>query len=100
MLKIIIIFLGVILISSLIIAFLIFLGVLKDRNSNFIPDEVEESLEDLKIAREKAVKDFKKKIHRLDEEVGDVVDAIQNVGDEIIDVVDTIKNKPRKNKKK
>jgi len=70
-------------------------GKINDRDGDFIPDEIEDAVEDVK----KVAKTVKKRAKRVKEELGDVVDAIKEVGKQSKDVVKAAKGKPRAGRK-
>ena len=70
-------------------------GKINDRDGDFIPDEIEDAVEDVK----KVAKTVKKRAERVKEELGDVVDAIKEVGKQSKDVVKAAKGKPRAGRK-
>ena len=70
-------------------------GKINDRDGDFIPDEVEDAVEDVK----KVAKTVKRRAKRVKEELGDVADAIKEVGKQSKDVVKAAKGTPRKGRK-
>ena len=81
-------------------------GKINDRDGDFIPDEVEDAVEDVKQKVEdvkedveKTVKEVKRRAKRVKEEVKDVVDAAKEVVNQAGDVVDAAKGKPRRGRK-
>lgn len=70
-------------------------GKINDRDGDFIPDEVEDAVEDVK----KVAKTVKRRAKRVKEELGDVADAIKEVGKQSKDVVKAAKGKPRAGRK-
>jgi gas vesicle protein len=62
-------------------------GKIKDTDGDFIPDVVEEKVEDVK----EVVKETKKRVKKVKEEVEDVIEEVQ-------DVVSAVKGKPTKSK--
>ena len=70
-------------------------GKINDRDGDFIPDEIEDAVEDVK----KVAKTVKKRAKRVKEELGDVADAIKEVGKQSKDVVKAAKGKPRAGRK-
>jgi uncharacterized protein HemX len=71
-------------------------GKINDRDGDFIPDEVEDAVEDVK----KVAKTVKRRAKRVKEEIGDVADAIKEVGKQSKDVVKAAKGAPRKGRRK
>lgn len=81
-------------------------GKINDRDGDFIPDEVEdtiedvkEKVEDIKEDVEETVKEVKRRAKRVKQEVKDVVDAAKDVVEQSKDVVDAAKGKPRRGRK-
>jgi hypothetical protein len=81
-------------------------GKINDRDGDFIPDEVEDAVEDVKQKVEdikedveKTVKEVKRRAKRVKEEVKDVVDAAKEVVNQAGDVVDAVKGSPRRGRK-
>ena len=70
-------------------------GKINDRDGDFIPDEVEDAVEDVK----EVAKTVKRRAKRVKEELGDVADAIKEVGKQSKDVVKAAKGAPRKGRK-
>jgi len=70
-------------------------GKINDRDGDFIPDEIEDAVEDVK----KVAKTVKRRAKRVKEELGDVADAIKEVGKQSKDVVKAAKGKSRKGRK-
>ena len=70
-------------------------GKINDRDGDFIPDEVEDAVEDVK----KVAKTVKRRAKRVKEELGDVADAIKEVGKQSKDVVKAAKGSPRAGRK-
>lgn len=70
-------------------------GKINDRDGDFIPDEIEDAVEDVK----KVAKTVKKRAKRVKQELGDVADAIKEVGKQSKDVVKAAKGKPRAGRK-
>ena len=63
-------------------------GKINDRDGDFIPDEIEDT-----------VKEVKRRAKRVKQEVKDVVDAAKNVVDQADDVVQAAKGKSRRGRK-
>jgi hypothetical protein len=66
-------------------------GKIKDSDGDFIPDVVEDKVDDIKEGVQKKVKAVKTRVKKVKEEIGDVVE-------ELSDVVSAIKGKPTKTK--
>ena len=81
-------------------------GKINDRDGDFIPDEVEdtiedvkEKVEDIKEDVEETVKEVKRRAKRVKQEVKDVVVAAKEVVDQAGDVAAAAKGKPRRGRK-
>jgi len=70
-------------------------GKINDRDGDFIPDEIEDAVEDVK----KTVKTVKKRAKRVAEEAKDVVEAVKEVVEQSKDVVEAAKGEGRKGRK-
>ena len=70
-------------------------GKINDRDGDFIPDEIEDAVEDVK----EVAKTVKKRAKRVKEELGDVADAIKEVGKQSKDVIKAAKGKSRAGRK-
>jgi uncharacterized protein HemX len=70
-------------------------GKINDRDGDYIPDEIEDAVEDVK----EAAKTVKRRAKRVKEELGDVADAIKEVGKQSKDVLKAAKGSPRKGRK-
>ena len=70
-------------------------GKINDADGDFIPDEVEEAVEDVK----EAAKEVKRRAKRVKEEIKDVIDEAKDVADQVKDVVDVAKGKKRRGRK-
>jgi len=66
-------------------------GKIADSDGDFIPDVVEDKVDDIKEGVQKKVKAVKTRVKKVKEEIGDVVE-------ELSDVVSAIKGKPTKTK--
>ena len=70
-------------------------GKINDRDGDFIPDEIEDAVEDVK----EVAKTVKEEPERVKEELGDVADAVKEVGNQLKDVKSAAKGKPRRGRK-
>ena len=70
-------------------------GKINDRDGDFIPDEIEDAVEDVK----EVAKTVKKRAKRVAEEAKDVVDAVKEVVEQSKDVVEAAKGESRKGRK-
>lgn len=87
----ILIILALLAIAAAVGYFLIKKGKIKDSDGDFIPDVVEDKVDDIKEGVQKKVKAVKTRVKKVKEEIGDVVE-------ELSDVVSAIKGKPTKTK--
>ena len=71
-------------------------GKINDRDGDFIPDEIEDAVEDVKDG----VKEVKRRAKNVKKELKDVVDAAKEVGNQIGDVGAAVKGKKRQGRKK
>jgi len=95
----ILIILGVLVIGAGVVYFGIKAGKIKDSDGDYIPDEVEEKVEDVKEAIQETTTKVKKRAKRIKEELKDVKAAVKNVGDQLGDVAEAAKGGPRKGRK-
>jgi len=89
--KAILIILALLAIGAGVVYFLIKKGKIKDEDGDFIPDVVEDKVDEVKTKVNKKVKAVKTRVNKVKEEVEDVVK-------EVHDVVSAIKGKPTKSK--
>ena len=71
-------------------------GKINDRDGDFIPDEIEDAVEDVKDG----VKEVKRRAKNVKKELKDVVNAAKEVGNQIGDVGAAVKGKKRQGRKK
>ena len=71
-------------------------GKINDRDGDYIPDEVEDAVEDVKDA----AKEVKRRAKNVKKELKDVVDAAKEVGNQLGDVGAAVKGKKRQGRKK
>ena len=71
-------------------------GKINDRDGDFIPDEIEDTVEDVKDG----VKEVKRRAKNVKKEIKDVVDAAKEVGNQIGDVGAAVKGKKRQGRRK
>ena len=74
-------------------------GKINDRDGDYIPDEVEDAVEDVKEKATAVKSEVKRRAKRVKEELGDVKDAIKEVGKQTKDVVNATKGTKRKGRK-
>ena len=70
-------------------------GKINDRDGDYIPDEVEDTIEDVKAASIEA----KRRVKNVKEELKDVVEAAKELGNQIGDVAQAAKGKKRQGRK-
>jgi F0F1-type ATP synthase membrane subunit b/b' len=70
-------------------------GKINDRDGDFIPDEIEDAVEDVKSA----AKEVKRRAKNVKKELKDVVEAAKEVGNQMGDVGAAVKGKPRRGRK-
>ena len=75
-------------------------GKINDRDGDYIPDEVEDTVDKGKAKVKKTVKTVKTRVRRVKEELGDVADAVKEVGNQLGDVGSAVKGKTRKGRNK
>ena len=71
-------------------------GKINDRDGDYIPDEIEDAVEDVKDG----VKEVKRRAKNVKKELKDVVDAAKEVGNQIGDVGAAVKGKKRQGRRK
>ena len=91
----ILIILGVLLVGAGVYYYFYKQGKINDRDGDYIPDEVEDAVEDVKDT----AKEVKRRAKRVKEELKDVGDAIADVGAQLKDVGGAAKGKPRRGRK-
>ena len=70
-------------------------GKINDADGDFIPDEIEDAVEDVK----ETVKEVKRRAKRVKEEIKDVVEEAKDVVEQSKDVVAAAKGKKRRGRK-
>ena len=71
-------------------------GKINDRDGDYIPDEIEDAVEDVKDG----VKEVKRRAKNVKKELKDVVEAAKEVGNQMGDVSAAVKGKKRQGRKK
>ena len=71
-------------------------GKINDRDGDYIPDEIEDAVEDVKDG----VKEVKRRAKNVKKEIKDVVNAAKQVGNQIGDVGAAVKGKKRQGRRK
>ena len=71
-------------------------GKINDRDGDYIPDEIEDAVEDVKDG----VKEVKRRAKNVKNELKDVVNAAKEVGNQIGDVCAAVKGKKRQGRRK
>lgn len=93
--KSILIILALLAIGAGVVVYLIKKGKIKDEDGDFIPDVIEDKVEDVK----EVAKEVKARAKRVKEEVKDVVDAAKDVVEQAKDVTAAAKGGARKGRK-
>jgi len=86
------IILTILAVSSSFYMYLLYTGNIKDNDGDFIPDVVEDKVEEIHT-------EVKKRTERVKEELKDIKEAGVNLAKQTIDVVDAVKGKPRRGRK-
>jgi hypothetical protein len=73
-------------------------GKIKDSDGDFIPDVVEEKVEDIKEDVEDVIEDVQEVVEKTKKRVKKVKEEVEDVIEEVQDVVSAIKGKPTKSK--
>ena len=71
-------------------------GKINDRDGDYIPDEIEDAVEDVKDG----VKEVKRRAKNVKKEIKDVVNAAKEVGNQVGDVGAAVKGKKRQGRRK
>ncbi len=95
----ILIILGIIAVGAAVYLYFYKTGKINDRDGDYIPDEVEDTVDKGKKKVKRTVKAVKTRARRVKEELKDVADAVKEVGNQIGDVGSAAKGKPRKGRK-
>jgi gas vesicle protein len=93
--KSILIILVLLAIGAGVVVYLIKKGKIKDEDGDFIPDVIEDKVEDVK----EIAKEVKARAKRVKEELKDVTDALKDVAAQSKDVVSAAKGGARKGRK-
>ena len=70
-------------------------GTINDRAQDYLPDEIEDAVEDVKVV----AKEVKRRAKNVKEELKDVVDAAKELGNQTGDVINAAKGKKRQGRK-
>tara|TARA_R110000822_G_scaffold281276_2_gene402998 strand:+ start:557 stop:865 length:309 start_codon:yes stop_codon:yes gene_type:complete len=76
-----------------------YFGLFSDADKDGIPDEVEETVEDVKAAVKKTTKEVKRRAKRVKEEIQDIGGAAKELANQVGDVGKAVKGKPRTGRK-
>ena len=71
-------------------------GKINDRDGDYIPDEIEDAVADVKAA----AKEVKRRAKNVKKEIKDVVEAAKEVGNQMGDVGAAVKGKKRQGRRK
>ena len=77
-----------------------YFGLFADADKDGIPDEVEDTVEDVTKTVKKTTKEVKRRAKRVKEELSDIGNAVKEVGNQVGDVAQAVKGKPRTGRKK
>ena len=77
-----------------------YFNLFADADEDGIPDEVEETVEDVTKAVKKTTKEVKRRAKRVKEELSDIGDAAKDLANQVGDVGAAVKGKPRAGRKK
>jgi len=77
-----------------------YFNLFADADKDGIPDEVEETVEDVTNAVKNTTKEVKRRAKRVKEELNDIGDAAKDLANQVGDVGKAVKGKPRSGRKK
>ena len=95
----ILIILGILAVGIAVYLYFYKTGKINDRDKDYIPDEVEDAVDESKAKVKKTVTKVKRRAKRVKEELADVKDAIKEVGSQLKDVGQAAKGKRRSGRK-
>ena len=95
----ILIILGILAIGAAVYFYFYKTGKINDRDGDYIPDEVEDAVDEGKAKVKKTVTKVKRRAKRVKEELSDVGDAIKEVGSQLKDVGQAAKGRKRSGRK-
>ena len=97
--KAILIILGILAVGAAVYFYFYKTGKINDRDGDYIPDEVEDAVDEGKAKVKKTVTKVKRRAKRVKEELSDVGDAIIEVGCQVKDVGQAAKGRKRSGRK-
>ena len=97
--KAILIILGILAVGAAVYFYFYKTGKINDRDGDYIPDEVEDAVDESKAKVKKTVTKVKRRAKRVKEELSDVGDAIKEVGSQLKDVGQAAKGRKRSGRK-
>ena len=97
--KAILIILGILAVGAAVYFYFYKTGKINDRDGDYIPDEVEDAVDESKAKVKKTVTKVKRRAKRVKEELEDVKDAIKEVGSQLKDVGQAAIGKKRSGRK-
>ena len=97
--KAILIILGILAVGAAVYFYFYKTGKINDRDGDYIPDEVEDAVDESKAKVKKTVTKVKRRAKRVKEELEDVKDAIKEVGSQLKDVGQAAKGRKRSGRK-
>ena len=95
----ILIILGILAVGAAVYFYFYKTGKINDKDGDYIPDEVEDAVDESKAKVKKTVTKVKRRAKRVKEELADVKDAIKEVGSQLKDVGQAAKGKRRSGRK-
>ena len=95
----ILIILGILAVGAAVYFYFYKTGKINDRDGDYIPDEVEDAVDEGKAKVKKTVTKVKRRAKRVKEELSDVGDAIKEVGSQLKDVGQAAKGRKRSGRK-
>ena len=93
--KAILIILGILAVGAAVYFYFYKTGKINDRDGDYIPDEIEDAVEDVK----EVAKEVKRRAKNVKQELKDVADATKEVLNQAGDVAAAAKGKPRRGRK-
>ena len=95
----ILIILGIVAVGAAVYLYFYKTGKINDRDGDYIPDEVEDTVDKGKKKVKKTVKAVKTRARRVKEELKDVADAVKEVGNQIGDLPGAVTGRQRAGRK-
>jgi len=95
-------FLIILVLLALLLGVMVYLikrGKIKDDDNDFIPDVIEDKVDEVKTKVKNTSEEVKRRVNRVKEELGDVSKAAKNLTEQTGDVIDAVKGTNRKGRK-